>query len=333
MSHIVRDSDISYRNLFETMTQGVVYHNAEGKIIAINAAAEKILGLTFEQMIGRTSMDPRWKAIHEDGSDFSGENHPSMIALKTGETVKDVIMGVFNPEEEAYRWISINAVPEFREGERKPYQVYVTVEDITERERAGEEIRVLAKFPSENPNPVLRVGKDGTILYGNKASNALLKMWKCHLGQRMSDDWCEFILNTLNAGVVQETEIEHADRVISLSFTPVSDAGYVNIYGQDITERKQAEEELRQQEKFEGVIEMAGGVCHELNQPMQIISGYSEIIMMGLEDDNPLYENIKSIKLQINRMRDITIKLMAITRYETTDYLKAKIIDIDKATK
>ena len=101
----------------------------------------------------------------------------------------------------------------------------------------------MAKFPSENPNPVLRVGKDGTILYGNKASMTLLKLWKCQLGQRMSDDWCEFILDILNSGVYQETEIKHADRVISLSFTPVSNAGYVNVYGQDITERKRAEAE------------------------------------------------------------------------------------------
>ena len=60
----------------------------------------------------------------EDGSDFSGETHPAMVALKTGETVKDVLMGVFNPDEEDYRWINANAVPEYRGGERKPYQVY-----------------------------------------------------------------------------------------------------------------------------------------------------------------------------------------------------------------
>jgi PAS domain S-box-containing protein len=243
MTFTIRDSDISYHNLFRTMTQGVVYQNAAGKIIAANSAAEKILGLTFDQMTGRTSMDPRWKAIHENGSDFSGENHPAMVALKTGETVKDALMGVFNPEKETYRWININAVPEYREGERKPYQVYATFEDITERKRTAEEIRNLAKFPSENPNPVLRVGRDGTILYGNKASTTLLKIWKCQLGRRVPDDWCGFITDNLDFGEYQETEIKHAGRVIALSFTPVSDAGYVNIYGQDITERKRAEAE------------------------------------------------------------------------------------------
>jgi PAS domain-containing protein len=86
-------------------------------------------------MTGRTSLDPRWKAIHEDGSEFLGESHPAMVALNTGERVKDALMGVFNPEKETYRWINVNAVPVYREGEEKPYQVYTTFEDITERKR------------------------------------------------------------------------------------------------------------------------------------------------------------------------------------------------------
>jgi len=98
----------------------------------------------------------------------------------------------------------------------------------------------------------------------------------------------------------------------------------------DITDRKKAEEQLRQHEKLQGVIELGGGVCHELNQPLQAISGYSEILMMRLEEDNPIYDNIQSIKGQIDRMRDITKKLMSITRYETTDYFKEKIIDFER---
>jgi len=102
----------------------------------------------------------------------------------------------------------------------------------------------------------------------------------------------------------------------------------------DITDRKRAEEELRQHEKMQGVLELAGAVCHELNQPIQAISGYSQLVMMNLEDDdNKLNDKIKSIKQQIDRMGEITKKLMRITKYETTDYLNGKIIDIDKATK
>ena len=137
----LRESEETNRVLFETMAQGVVFQDADGNIISANPAAETILGLTFEQMTGRTSMDPRWRAIREDGSPFPGESHPSMIALKTGEKVKDVVMGVFNPGMNEIRWININAVSRYRPGEKTPYQVYATFDDITERERAAEALR------------------------------------------------------------------------------------------------------------------------------------------------------------------------------------------------
>jgi PAS domain S-box-containing protein len=93
----LKESEAKHRTLFETMAQGVVHQNAEGYIFSANPAAERILGLTLDQMQGRTSMDPRWKAINEDGSDFPGDTHPAMVALKTGKEVRNVIMGVFHP--------------------------------------------------------------------------------------------------------------------------------------------------------------------------------------------------------------------------------------------
>jgi PAS domain S-box-containing protein len=137
----LRKSEEKHRLLFETMAQGVVYQDADGKIISANQAAERILGLTLDQMQGRTSLDPRWKSIHEDGSVFPGETHPSMAALKTGQKLLNVIMGVFNPKENSHHWINVNAVPLFRPGENKPYQAYTTFEDITERKQAEAALR------------------------------------------------------------------------------------------------------------------------------------------------------------------------------------------------
>ena len=141
MERNLRNSELKHRTLFETMTQGVVYQDITGKIISANPAAEKILGLTLDQMIERTSKDPGWKSIHEDGTNFPGETHPSMVALKTGKKVKNVIMGVFNPDKNSYRWININAIPQFRNGETKPYQVFTTFEDVTERKNAEKRIK------------------------------------------------------------------------------------------------------------------------------------------------------------------------------------------------
>jgi PAS domain S-box-containing protein len=144
-------SEKKYRTLFETMTLGVVYQDASGNITSANPAAERILGLTLDQMQGRTSFDPRWKTIHEDGSDFPGETHPAIMALKTGQPVTDVIMGVFHPNEEQYTWINVNAIPECYPGEKQPFQVYATFDNITKRKQFEMEL-VHAKEVAETAN-------------------------------------------------------------------------------------------------------------------------------------------------------------------------------------
>ncbi|MBT7080934.1 MAG: response regulator, partial [Chloroflexi bacterium] len=77
MEKKLRESEEKYRTLSETMAQGVVYQDRDGAIIYANPAAEQILGLTIDQMHGRTSTDPLWRAIKEDGSDFPGGEHPA----------------------------------------------------------------------------------------------------------------------------------------------------------------------------------------------------------------------------------------------------------------
>ena len=78
-----------------SQVQGVVYQAQGGSIIAANPSAERILGLTVDQMKGRTSIDPRWKSIHEDGSDYPGETHPAMVALSLDRQALAVMHGAF----------------------------------------------------------------------------------------------------------------------------------------------------------------------------------------------------------------------------------------------
>jgi PAS domain S-box-containing protein len=137
----LRVSEEKYRTLFETMTQGVVFQAADGRIVDANPAAERILGLSLDQMRGRTSLDPRWRAIHEDGTDYPGETHPAMVAVQTGSAVQNVMMGVFNPKTEKYHWINVNAIPQYRLGEQTPFQVYAMFEDITKRKQAEEQVQ------------------------------------------------------------------------------------------------------------------------------------------------------------------------------------------------
>lgn len=116
--------------LFDAMAEGVVVQDQAGVITAVNAAAERILGLTVDQMSGRSSTDPRWRCIHEDGALFPGHTHPAMVALGTGAPCTSVIMGVHKPNGEL-TWISINALPLREDGPSLAYGAITTFHDIT----------------------------------------------------------------------------------------------------------------------------------------------------------------------------------------------------------
>jgi len=122
---------VDYRKLFETTPAGVVLQDANGMIFDANPAAERILGLTLDQMQGRAWSDPRWRAIGEDGAPLPTESDPAMIALRDGVEVYGVMMGVFNPARKHVSWIRVSAVPIFANGGATPNQVYATFEDVT----------------------------------------------------------------------------------------------------------------------------------------------------------------------------------------------------------
>lgn len=127
----LKESDVEKQSVFSAMSIGLVIQDYEGKIINFNSSALKILGLTEDQLLGRTSMDPDWRSMKEDRSPFFGEDHPAMVALKTGEAVHNVIMGIIMPQGEE-RWLSINANPyESAYGRR----VVATFVDITEEKK------------------------------------------------------------------------------------------------------------------------------------------------------------------------------------------------------
>jgi PAS domain S-box-containing protein len=116
-----------------------------------------------------------------------------------------------------------------------------------ERKQAMKETESLAKFPEENPNPVLRIASDGTIIYANRSSAPLLELWGCRVGQMLPDGYRNIILETHRSGNCSEIEVASGSTIYSLIFVPVVGMHYINIYGRDVTDRKLAEEELNKE--------------------------------------------------------------------------------------
>ena len=175
-SRIILHSQKIYRTLFETVHHGVVYQNAKGEITSANPAAERILGLTLAQMQGRTSIDQHWQSVHPNGDAFPSDIHPAMVAIKTGKSVFDVTMGIKNPKLENTTWINVCAIPTFISGTDKIDYVYNTLEDITERRQAEEQIWSQANFDALTKLPNRHMFHDRLEQSAKKSLRAGLSM-------------------------------------------------------------------------------------------------------------------------------------------------------------
>lgn len=129
----LRKGEERYRSVIAAMQDGIVVLDADGSIRACNGSAERILGLSADQIIGRTAVDPRWRAIHEDGSPFPGEAFPVAVTMRTGQPCSKIIMGVYKPDGNL-TWISINSEPLF-EADGTLGGAVASFEDITEPRR------------------------------------------------------------------------------------------------------------------------------------------------------------------------------------------------------
>ena len=107
------------RLVVESLAEGVMVTDANAQIVSCNDSCTRILGLSRDELLGRTTVDPEWHTVHEDGSPFPPEDYPAFLVLKDGVPRTGVIMGVHMPGG-ALSWISINARPMMLEGSSEP---------------------------------------------------------------------------------------------------------------------------------------------------------------------------------------------------------------------
>jgi signal transduction histidine kinase/DNA-binding response OmpR family regulator len=136
-----RENEKKFRSLFENMSQGVIYQDANGEVISANEAIHSILGIDGNLPKGIFLNPDNWNAIQENCSPFPKEELPTEIALKSGSPVKDVVIGIYNQQQKEYKWMLVNAVPLFKDKSSSPYQVFSTYTDITELKRTEQELK------------------------------------------------------------------------------------------------------------------------------------------------------------------------------------------------
>jgi len=129
-----------------------------------------------------------------------------------------------------------------------PTVVSRTIRQIKREKKLAEAekyLEELAKFASESPFMVTRITRGGTILYANDAGLTLLRQWRCKVGDTVPGDWHKLIDEALDSSCTKVTEAKYGSRILSFVIVPVTKAGYINIYGRDVTEYKIAEDKLK----------------------------------------------------------------------------------------
>ncbi|MEG4035341.1 PAS domain S-box protein [Microcoleus sp. S36b_A4] len=266
----LQESKERYRTVIAAMAEGIVLQDADGAIRTCNSSAKSILGLSRKQMMGRTSLDPAWRAVREDGSSFPGEEHPAMVTLRTGKACSNVVMGVHKPDG-SFTWISINTQPIFRSDKSLLKGVVCSFADITARKQAEEALRQSeARYRAileDQTELIARLLPSGTFTYVNEAycqffgirreelvgynyEPVVLEEDREYIAQRLNQISWQNPVVTIENRVIAGGQIRWTQWVNRGIFDDNAQLVELQAVGRDISARKLAEKNLRRYEKI-----------------------------------------------------------------------------------
>ncbi len=274
----VHEEQIAFQaKLLSAANDAVIAGDMNFHITFWNKAAEKLYGWKAAEVIGRKiddilSVEFQGKTRHElrnvlfeDGA-WEGES-----IQKARDGRKMIIEGI---------------ITVLKDTEGNPIGTVAINRDITARKNAEQEMRELARYPEENPNPVMRVNPDGLLVYANKQCKPILEFWGVDVNDKLSEEWHERIQRVMKAGENREYEQTIDKRIYAFLLSPRPESEYVNIYGRDITENRHSQRALEEsEERYRAFIENSpDGIYRiEFDQPIQTSEPIDQQIQNAFE--------------------------------------------------
>ncbi len=330
----------------DALLDPVVFYDRDGAVLHANAAFTRTFGWTLEEF-----KDPDINFVPADKSADAQSNADLMLA---GKKIKLLETSRYS---KAGKQIHVQlSAASFCHPDSSIGGYAAIFEDISH----NRQVKEMLIQSEEKYRSVMEAAVDPIIVYDNQGrvsyfNPAFSRVFQWSLSKRIHKKMDDFVPEKNWPETLEMIQMVKQGKVFSGiesarynrdgNIIPVSISGstfkdknntvigsIINL--QDISERKQAENSIKQQDKLKVVLEMAGAVCHELSQPAMIIEGYADLFLMNLDQDDPLSEKMRKLKKQVARIGDLAQKLTNITKYKTREYSKGMtIVDIDRASR
>jgi len=220
------------RALMDAINESVLLMDTQGIILAANPTVAQRVGTTVDNLIQKCFFDFFPLEVAEERRSYANQ------VIRTKQPVRF--------EDERFGRKIFNTFYPVLDEAGEVYGLAVLGFDVTELKLGEEEIRNLARFSSENPNPVLRIDREGSILYANAAARPLLDIWHSGSGGSLPEFLSDLTGEAMESSASRTVDAYVGERFYSFILAPLVGEGYVNIYGTDITRRKEAEARLQE---------------------------------------------------------------------------------------
>ena len=291
----IKDSEEKYRTLVEDSIEGIWVIDDKANTTFVNQSMANMFGYEIDEMIGANL----YEFMSEDGKEIAEinferrrqgikEDHEFEFIHKSGKKV----------------FTTLRTTPIFDEnGNFNGATAFVT--DISEQKIAREKIADMARFPLENPNPILRLSKKYILLANNSSQN----LFGIGEGSRIPKVLMKSVSEVFTKDKNIEMDLKIKNRIYNLFIVPIRGKGYANIYGMDITARKEAEENLGR---------FVSTVSHELRTPVSVLTMSMEFLENHTDKITPEVNRKlrEGISRNIYLLKDLIEDILTLSRID-----------------
>lgn len=333
----LKNNEKHYRSLVQNINIGLIIQKQNSEITLCNQPALDMLGLTEDQLLGKTSFDPDWNVIHSDGSTFPGQEHPVPMAIATQKPVRDVVMGVYRPRTHDRVWLLVNAEPQFDLSGNFDH-VICTFSDITkERKSLVQKQEELLDILDNTPAFFATFDLNFKFTYANKAllrkigldestdiNEIDLKKFKILDAAFTLDELLNILLKEGSwIGSNTYVNLKHQEitvwQVVLLHRNDQDVPTHISVTAIDISANKALEKEI---ELNRIKSEFVTNVSHEFRTPLTIFRTSMEILdiyLKKLKIDLPeeLNKRLQVMDKEIDRLTYVITEFLTVGRMES----------------